>query len=420
MNEDEFKDLFNQAQEVEATNQDEENMSDEDLLAYLEDTLSDVEDLLNGTSRNKVADDDELDDDVIPIEDEPEDIVVEAVAPEPEPSPVETNSNTGDNLADDLFSSFDMDGDEIPIGNPTVPAPNNNTVDAPTFSEPSQPAAGGDVSDMLSDLGLDDMAAPSAPVDLGDDLDLDMDLDDIDQIEQRIVAKSRDGALSTESAENIRQLERQKQGVKGSSKKVHSFDSKKLMIALIALIILVPIVGFGIGTLMMPEQEIIELDPWDTQGYIHVEQASLGANNANFTFISEERRNGDSRFILSRMLIDYTSTVFFFDRQIDWTNYEVTLSDSSQKSYPILLEYRENDVTRDYLSFEPLDNNVSGIRLGITNKTTGDEVVFPIVFDTTMVRLPVFHMNSSKNTTFGHNEITIINGQFTSHLSQLY
>lgn len=196
------------------------------------------------------------------------------------------------------------------------------------------------------------------------------------------------------------------------------YATKKIAIFLIASIILIALVG-GSAILILSTQDTLNLLYNGLSEPIVVTQNYTGSHNANFIFVSERRGTGVNSFFLNRMLIDHFETVFYFDSLINWQNYVVHLTDDQGNEYPLSLSHY-NNINSNRLSFASISANTRGLVLSITNRTTYEEVVFPIEFSGTMIRLPVFYLSTSTQSNVADTNITITGGYFSTSRSSIF
>lgn len=253
-----------------------------------------------------------------------------------------------------------------------------------------------------------------------EDTDDEMDLSRFEAIEETMLAakKVEDARKSEDVAEKAAQI-KIPVPIKRESL-ISRIGAKRVASFLVFLIILALGSAAVAYALLVPEQETIYLLPPERHAeHIYVSQGDLGANNANFVFVAEERRAGETRFNMSRLLIDQTATVFTFNRDMDWTSYEAVLTDDNGAVYQLLLNQNQQMV-RDYLAFEPIDLGARGLTLTIASRATGSYALFPIIFEGTIVRLPVFYMNQPQGAFFGDTTFSMMSASFNSFQSHIY
>lgn len=115
-----------------------------------------------------------------------------------------------------------------------------------------------------------------------------------------------------------------------------------------------------------------------------IEQPAYKANDANFIYVSQKAFLDENEFRLSKVLIDSTATLFYFENNIDIQKYDIFLSDDRDSFYGMDLSSFTIDTTNNaneslkgtILSFEPINANARSIKLSVINPSTGEKADF--------------------------------------------
>ena len=323
--------------------------------------------------------------------------------------------------------------------------------DTPEFTEPT------DISSELEGLNLDD----NAPI---SDADLDAILSELgaDAAEPSVIVDEEpaDSANKNEDSENIaasrviaeetnsedilkqaqEQAEKEKQAAEAlmlsggtirprndSSPKKQKSSGKlangRTAGTLVASILLIAALGVGTVWFLNNRDYYDESVNMGTEyePSIVVSQGSIGgALDSNFIFVSENRGTGDRNFFLSRMLLDSQYTVFYFEDSINWDDYIVDLVDNQGRVYHYAILGNLGSQITNRLAFQPVHTDTRGLVLTITSRDTGSTATFPIEFDGSMARLPVFYKNIRTQKDLGDSVLTITGGSFASSGTNIF
>jgi len=212
------------------------------------------------------------------------------------------------------------------------------------------------------------------------------------------------------TAEETAELKRQEKIKKLSMPFKDTSKHKGVAIALASCIILITGITLLIPILFSTTEEL-DLPVSEENPAIVVSQSEI-SGSTNLIFISEQRGTYNSRFYLSRMILDNFGTIFYFDNNIDWENYTPTLVDNNGVKYNRILN--NIGLLENRVIFEPTNTSARGLVLTITNNITEEEVVFPIELLGDFIRLPINHITTRTTYNLNGTPLTITGGHFSA------
>ncbi|MCL1924433.1 MAG: hypothetical protein FWF50_02490 [Defluviitaleaceae bacterium] len=179
-------------------------------------------------------------------------------------------------------------------------------------------------------------------------------------------------------------------------------------------------IGFTGARHLAPEQEREALFG-DFEDSIHIGSSNGGVtvSNSNFIFVQEGRAAGQNNFFLNSMVLDNLNTTFFFDEEIDWSNFSVSLIDDIGREYNPDHSFFVN-THPNMLIFNALYNDAAGAILTITDNNTFEEAIFPLEFTGTIVSVPTSHIHQRTSKQIEYTEFALTGGYFTPVRSVVY
>lgn len=156
-----------------------------------------------------------------------------------------------------------------------------------------------------------------------------------------------------------------------------------------------------------------------------LEQPEYRKNNANYIYLTKKASFDNQELKLSKILIDSTATLFYFDNKIDVQKYDIILSDNRKVMYNMDLSFvqstnlAENN-NQTILRFDPINHSSNKFKLEFYNPITGEKVEFPIEFSENIKGTPVKYASNIKIKDEKNNaDITIDNATFSSAGSKI-
>jgi len=223
--------------------------------------------------------------------------------------------------------------------------------------------------------------------------------------EEKLAAKKK---LKGEKATAIKADDKKK--LKSTlSQRVEDIPTKTLTIVLIVLGVMVLVMGILFGITLFRKSR------FDAATRIKASVPKYQANATNYIFISQEKEFQGQPLELVKMLIDPAATIFYFDRELDFMNCEVDLTDRAGKSYNMDLSFVETS-NNNFIRFDTIDKGITGFTLTLSDSNTGETIKYNIKLDTYPNNLAVKYLDKPVNSKISNLNVNIVleNATFSS------
>lgn len=198
------------------------------------------------------------------------------------------------------------------------------------------------------------------------------------------------------------------------AQRVENIPTKTLTITLAVLGVMVLIMGTLFGITLFRKSR------FDAATKIKATVPKYQANATNYIFISQEKEFQGQPLELVKMLIDPAATIFYFDRELDFMNCEVDLTDRTGKSYNMDLSFVEASNVKasgeSFIRFDTIDKGVTGFTLTLSDSNTGETIKYAIKLDSYPDNLVVKYLDKPVNSKINNLNVNIAleNATFSS------
>lgn len=190
------------------------------------------------------------------------------------------------------------------------------------------------------------------------------------------------------------------------AQKVNKVPTKILIIVLAVLGVLVLIMGILFGVTLLKKSKL------DAANKVKATVPKYQANATNFIFISQEKEFQGEPLKLVKMLIDPVATIFYFDKELNFMNYEVDLTDRAGKSYNMDLSFVEasnsDNSGASFIRFDTIDEGITGFTLTISDPNTGETIKYNIKLDTYPKNLTAKYLGEPVKTKIPNYNMDIV------------
>lgn len=198
------------------------------------------------------------------------------------------------------------------------------------------------------------------------------------------------------------------------AQKVNNVPTKILITILAVLGVLVLIMGILLGVTLFKKSKL------DAANRVKATVPKYQANATNYIFISQEKEFQGEPLKLVKMLIDPVATIFYFDKELNFMNYEVDLTDRTGKSYNMDLSFVEasssDNLGESFIRFDTIDKGITGFTLTISDPNTGETIKYNIKLDTYPKNLTAKYLDEPVQTKIPNYNMNIVleNAKFSS------
>jgi len=249
----------------------------------------------------------------------------------------------------------------------------------------------------------------------------------VDLVEEELLQSEEEYLSDPEAQKRYEKEQKRKLAAAQRNKKksINQKLAKQLVGILIFLIctttiIITAVMWSSISEFFWPyvEDEYVIIDPSAT--VILASQPAMAVNNNNFVFVDTTRTVGDTDFHMSRMLIDSSYTVFYFDGDVNWQGYNVRLADGNGAEIGVRNSFF-TDRIGNRLEFDPINFDTNMLHFTISNTETNEAATFQILLDGSLIVMPTRHLlNRVTMITDDGMPVVITGGHFSSAGNVLY
>lgn len=219
-------------------------------------------------------------------------------------------------------------------------------------------------------------------------------------------AKEEKTTSKTNKAETATGEEAKEKPKVDLAQKVNNVPTKILIIVLAVLGVLVLIMGILFGVTLLKKSKL------DAANKVKATVPKYQANATNYIFISQEKEFQGEPLKLVKMLIDPVATIFYFDKELNFMNYEVDLTDRAGKSYNMDLSFVEasnsDNSGASFIRFDTIDEGITGFTLTISDPNTGETIKYNIKLDTYPKNLTAKYLGEPVKTKIPNYNMDIV------------
>lgn len=219
-------------------------------------------------------------------------------------------------------------------------------------------------------------------------------------------SKEEKATSKTNKAETATGEEAKEKSKVDLAQKVNKVPTKILIIVLAVLGVLVLIMGILFGVTLLKKSKL------DAANKVKATVPKYQANATNYIFISQEKEFQGEPLKLVKMLIDPVATIFYFDKELNFMNYEVDLTDRAGKSYNMDLSFVEasnsDNSGASFIRFDTIDEGITGFTLTISDPNTGETIKYNIKLDTYPKNLTAKYLGEPVKTKIPNYNMDIV------------